>query len=107
MPSHLLMLFFLSLSQIFCSAQFVNYNEIWNLPTGSYNAFFGNGVSVFDYDGDNLDNITVAYPFIGISGFKVSNGQLISDFFVPLPLDIKQLIWGDFNNDGDKELFVT
>ncbi|MFM7683589.1 MAG: CRTAC1 family protein [Bacteroidota bacterium] len=107
MPSHLLMLFFLSLSHIFCSAQFVNYNEIWNLPTGSYNAFFGNGVSVFDYDGDNLDNITVAYPFIGISGFKVSNGQLISDFFVPLPLDIKQLIWGDFNNDGDKELFVT
>ena len=95
------------LCSFICFAQFENYSESWNLPSGSYDAFYGNGVSVFDYDGDNIDNITVAHPYIGISGFHVSQGELLSDFFVPLPLNIKQLIWADFNNDGDKELFVT
>lgn len=107
MPRILLSVMFLSMSHFFCNAQFDNYSEIWNLPSGPYDAFFGNGVSVFDYDGDNIDNITVAYPYLGISGFRVSQGQMISDFFIPLPLNIKQLIWADFNNDGDKELFVT
>ena len=90
-----------------CYGQFEDYSSIWQIPSMSYDAFYGNGISVFDYDNDNLDNITVAYPYIGISGFRVSQGELLSDFFVPLPLNIKQLIWADFNNDGDKELFVT
>ena len=90
-----------------CYGQFEDYSSIWHIPSMSYDAFYGNGISVFDYDGDDIDNITVAYPYIGISGFHVSQGELLSDFFVPLPLNIKQLIWADFNNDGDKELFVT
>ena len=107
MPRSLLPAMALFLSHFFCNAQFENYSEIWSLPSGPYDAFFGNGVSVFDYDGDHIDNITIARPYIGISGFQVSQGQLTEDFFFPLPLDIKQLLWADFNNDGDKELFVT
>ena len=87
--------------------QFEDYSDIWHIPSTSYDAFYGNGISVFDYDNDNIDNITVAYPYIGISGFHVSQEELVNDFFIPLPLNIKQLIWADFNNDGDKELFVT
>ena len=107
MPRTYIAAVILFLSHFFCDAQFENFSEEWNIPTGSYDAFFGNGVSVFDYDGDNIDNVTIAHPYIGIYGYQVSQDQLISDFFVPLPLNIKQLIWADFNNDGDKELFVT
>jgi hypothetical protein len=107
MPRSYVAAVILFLSHFFCDAQFENFSEEWNIPTGSYDAFFGNGVSVFDYDGDNIDNVTIAHPYIGIYGFQVSQGQMISDFFIPLPLNIKQLLWADFNNDGDKELFVT
>jgi hypothetical protein len=107
MPRSYIAAVILFLSHFFCDAQFENFSEEWNIPTGSYDAFFGNGVSVFDYDGDNIDNVTIAHPYIGIYGFQVSQGQMSSDFFIPLPLNIKQLLWADFNNDGDKELFVT
>lgn len=106
-PFGLLLAMVLYLNHFFCIAQFENNNEIWSLPSGPYDAFFGNGVSVFDYDGDNYDNVTIARPFIGISGYQFAQGELTEDFFIPLPLNIKQLLWADFNNDGDKELFVT
>lgn len=107
MPRSYIAAVILFLSPCFCNAQFENYSETLNLPSGPYDAFFGNGISVFDYDGDNIDNVTIAHPYIGIYGFQVSQGQMTSDFFIPLPLNIKQLLWADFNNDGDKELFVT
>jgi hypothetical protein len=87
--------------------QFQDYSSIWTIPSGAYDAYFGNGVSVFDYDQDNKDDITIAQPYLGISTFHVENNVLVPDLFLPLPLNLKQLIWADFNNDGDKELFVT
>jgi len=107
MPSNLVFSFVFCLCNVICVAQYEDYSEIWPIPSTSYDEFYGNGVSVFDYDGDNIDNITVAQPYIGISGFQVIQNNLILDFFIPLPLNIKQLIWADFNNDGDKELFVS
>jgi hypothetical protein len=89
------------------NGQFLYYSSTWSIPTYSYNAYFGNGISVFDYDQDNRDDITVAQPYVGISTFHVENNSLVPDLFLPLPFNIKQLIWADFNNDGDKELFVT
>jgi len=87
--------------------QFQDYSSVWTIPSGAYDAYFGNGISVFDYDQDNLDDITIAQPYLGISTFHVENNVLVPDLFLPLPLNLKQLIWADFNNDGDKELFVT
>ena len=88
-------------------AQFDDYSDIWTVPSGGYDAFYGNGLSVFDFNQDNQDDLTVIYPDQGIAGFRLENNQLVQDFFIPLPLNLKQLIWADFNNDGDKELFVT
>lgn len=107
MPRSLLPAMVLFLSHFFCNAQFENYNLNWNIPSGSYDAYFGNGISIFDYNLDSKDDVTVAYPYQGIAAFQIQDNALIQDFFIPLPINIKQLIWADFNNDGDKELFVT
>ena len=107
MPRSLLPAMVLFLSHFFCNAQFENYNLNWNIPSGSYDAYFGNGISIFDYNLDSKDDVTVAYPYQGIAAFQIQDNALIQDFFIPLPINIKHLIWADFNNDGDKELFVT
>lgn len=49
------------LNSFFCFAQFENYNLNWNIPGGSYDAYFGNGISIFDYNLDSKDDVTVAY----------------------------------------------
>jgi len=67
------------------------------------------GVSFFDYDNDGWDDITIAckggHP---VRFFKNNSGTLIEEFYgMTITGHSKQVIWVDYDNDGDNDLFVT
>jgi hypothetical protein len=70
----------------------------------------GNGISFFDYNNDGWDDITLpSEAGEPIRFFKNVNGNFVEDF-INIPSNIsqhKQVNWVDFDNDGDKDLYVT
>jgi len=70
---------------------------------------FGGGVSFCDFDGDGWDDITYATTNgEEIAFFKNNNGTFTQvDFGINDVYRVKQVIWIDFDNDGDKDFFTT
>jgi hypothetical protein len=69
----------------------------------------GGGVSFFDFDGDGLDDITLATGQGEALHFYKNTGtgfqKLIA--LVPHIEQAKQVLWVDYDNDGDKDLYVA
>ncbi len=70
---------------------------------------FGAGLSFMDFNGDGLDDLT----FATASGYNVkfyqNNGAGFTEITAPITNtgDNKAIIWVDFDNDGDNDLYVT
>ena len=73
--------------------------------------FMGGGVSFCDIDGDGLQDISLAsgagelayiYKNNGDSFRNISAGSGLIDQF-----ESKSLLWADYDNDGDRDLFIT
>ncbi|MDG5491716.1 FG-GAP-like repeat-containing protein [Psychroserpens sp. SPM9] len=96
----------LSFSQI----EFENQAGILNADVATGDTYLGNGVSFCDFDNDGWDDITLATADgDGVRFLKNVNGSFVD---VNLGLgylsyETKSVTWVDFDNDGDKDLFVT
>ncbi len=74
-------------------------------------AFFGVGVSFCDFNNDGLDDLT----FSSQNGQKISifrnDGNGFTDITFELEIDesseSKGVLWADYDNDGDKDLFIS
>ena len=70
----------------------------------------GTGVSFVDFDDDGWDDLTFATgDGQALKFFKNINGTFEEEFFnIPdLSYETKSVTWVDFDNDGDKDIYVT
>lgn len=69
----------------------------------------GGGVSFIDFDQDGWDDLTLATEFgKTIAFYRNTNGTFDRiPSLVPNLDEVKQLLWVDIDNDGDKDLFLT
>jgi hypothetical protein len=70
--------------------------------------FGGHGVSFFDFNKDGWDDITFVQENDSILFYVNNEGvfeKMPSTIF--FPGETRQVIWVDFDNDGDYDLFIT
>jgi hypothetical protein len=105
-----IVLAFLGRSSDCAFAQFTSMTNILGTPMiTSGISVFGHAVSVCDFDGDGLDDISFGtteqsprfYRNTG-SGFELMGFNLTSP-----NNSIKSILWADIDNDGDRDLFIS
>lgn len=68
----------------------------------------GSGVSFFDFDNDGWDDITFTQVFDSIEFYKNVEGNFVKiSSFAYSPHETKQVLWVDYDNDGDNDIFIV
>lgn len=75
-----------------------------SVPLGS--PFLGSGLSSVDYNGDGYDDITVATEGNGIHLYSYTPEGFILDEILPSTEHVTSVVWADYDNDGDQDLFA-
>ncbi len=91
-------------------AQFTERHEHYEVhmfTTGG--AVFGNALSVCDFDGDGLDDISFGTTDQSPRFYRnTGTGFELISFGISTPANtIKALLWADVDNDGDQDLFIS
>lgn len=94
------------------SAQGIIYQDV-ALSQGIDHTFdnntSGSGVSFVDFDGDGYDDITLGTNDDDIVHFYKNTGFGFEriDIGISLQENTKSIIWVDYDNDGDKDLYIS
>lgn len=93
-------------------AQFVETTSNNDIELMSTNSVFGNGTSFIDFNEDGWDDLTLASYYQGIKFYQNNNGTfseitLCFSPAIPTTLDIKGILWIDYDNDGDKDFIYS
>lgn len=68
----------------------------------------GNGVDFFDFNNDGWDDLTFIQENDSIVFYKNNNGNFEQiPSFVYSPGQTRQVLWVDYDNDSDNDLFIT
>ena len=102
--------FLISTCVLQAQVNFVNQSNIIGISEDTGVVSMGGGVSFVDYDDDGWDDITLATGNgESIQFYKNYDGFFVQETVLPVALNFqnKSIIWVDFDNDGDKDLFVA
>lgn len=102
-------LIFLCISWGVADGQFSTVTNSFGLYANTLGGYLGSGASCADFDGDGFNDFTFATSNSGVLCYKNVNGSSANlvDFGLNVTGDIKQVLWVDFDNDGDQDLFLT
>lgn len=100
---------FLCYSCLLCAQGFTEIASQQGIDAGYSSGEYGGGVSFVDFNQDGLDDLTFATGTGQEIHFHLNNG---SGFTALEPLinntsEVKQVLWVDFDNDGDLDLYTT
>ncbi|MFC0604524.1 FG-GAP-like repeat-containing protein [Winogradskyella pulchriflava] len=96
--------------QINAQIAFQNQASIRGINEDTGIVSMGGGISFADFDGDGLDDISLGTgPGESIQFYKNFDGFFVQQDLLPIDLNFqnKSITWVDFDNDGDKDLFVA
>lgn len=102
--------FIISITSASAQINFSNEATLSGLDANCGTSFLGMGVSFCDYDGDGWDDITFATESSAILKFYKNLGGSFFEQTINISginHQTKQINWVDFDNDGDKDLFIT
>lgn len=95
-------------SCIHAAAQFSPAGADYAVYIGGENGLYGNGLSAFDFNGDGLEDLTCCTRNNGLRTFQNTGIGYEEVFFLPyIDGDIKHVLWVDYDNDADADLFVS
>lgn len=89
---------------------FLNVADIMKITlTVNAATSYGTGASFVDFNNDGWDDLTLATGFGDSTRFFVNtNGSFLElPNLIGTTLENKQVLWVDYDNDGDKDLFLT
>ena len=97
-------LIFLCISWGVADGQFSTVTNSFGLYANTLGGYLGSGASCADFDGDGFNDFTFATSNSGVLCYKNVNGSSANlvDFGLNVTGDIKQVLWVDFDNDGDQ-----
>ena len=88
---------------------FKDVSSSLSLNHSYYSGISGAGVSFVDFNNDGIDDISI--PMNDDSGLNIYINNLNNltkvDLNINYPYQTKQILWIDFDNDNDKDLYLT
>lgn len=106
----ILVFIFVGLFPLLSKAQFDIHDYFEDNPIVHDGTIWGNGASFVDFNKDGFDDITTPDGNQGVRAF-LSIGSTFEeiDLNIDLPVDahIKSILWVDYDNDGDYDLFLA
>lgn len=102
--------FFIILFTPQAQGQYTDVSWDLGLHTDHTSGYLGSGISLVDFNGDGIDDLTfchhlgVIYAYVGdgVGGFSMVNLGLDNG-----NEDAKSVSWVDIDNDGDQDCFIT
>jgi hypothetical protein len=110
MKHQILTLFLLVIGTSYSQLSFIDSATSLGVGVSYGDSTYGGGVSFCDFDNDGWDDITYSSTDgQEVYFYKNNNGTSFSlvDFGMNDVYRTKQVIWVDYDNDGDKDFFAT
>jgi hypothetical protein len=91
------------------SPGFVNVAPGMGIDITNINGLYGSGVSLYDYDGDGWDDLTLGINGTGVRVYHNDGGLFVlqPQLSIPMTHNPKAVQWVDVDDDSDADLFVV